>query len=111
MSTALIVPVAVDPMIVDPGLPADPALRQVAERVLGTVKYSFAVAAAEVAPAASGKLDRLFQKYVAARTPKTRKAFHAAGHALLSAPASERLRTFGPAASLSASAFAARGAE
>jgi hypothetical protein len=67
-------PVVVVPEIslVEPALPADPALRALADDVISRLKYSFAAAATADQQAASGRFDKMFGAFLATRNPTVR---------------------------------------
>jgi hypothetical protein len=88
--------VAMPPLVTtaDPAMPKDPALRTLAEDVLGKLKYSFAVAAAGEADSAPGRLDQHFRAHIATRRPETQARFKDQSRALLQSPKPLRAHEF-----------------
>jgi hypothetical protein len=99
------------PVISEPALPADPALRAIADDVLSALRYSFAVAAADEQPSASGRVDRGVQAYLATRRADQRAHVREEAKTLLAAPAPLRARTFGRYAAVDPKAYRAAGSD
>jgi hypothetical protein len=77
-----------------PVLPTQPTLRAIADDVIAELKYVTAVNATHPG-AARGRLDQALQKFLAARTPKTREAVAAHSRLLLEGTDAQRASTFG----------------
>lgn len=88
------------PLIIEPTLPSDPALRGVVDDVLAKLRYSLTAVATEEQPAAPGRLDGTFRAFLASRSAPTRARFRERAEALLDAPSSLRAAHLGRYAAL-----------
>src|SRR4029450_13383614 len=94
-----------------PELPADPALRAVAEDVLALCKYSFTAAAANQGPTTDSALDNACRDFIASRPSAARTEYAQRGSDLLEAPSGLRTAHFGRYASIGTEEFRSLGAD
>jgi hypothetical protein len=99
------------PIVIEPTMPADPALRGVIEDVLAKLRYTFAAAAADAAPTAPGELDTLFRTFLATRSAPARTRAQQQAHALHAAPAPLRAAAFGRYAAIDLQSYRTMGAD
>jgi hypothetical protein len=75
--------------------PANAELRKIADDVLNSLKYSFAVSAANPEAPAKGRTDVLFQTFQKTRKPERRTAYQKTAQESLRASVAVRQATFG----------------
>jgi hypothetical protein len=93
---------------VDPAMPRDPSLRQIADDVLAQVKYAIAQAAADDTPG-NEPLDIAARALVASRPQREREAARVQARSLLAAPDAARMRHFGRFANLQTATYRSQG--
>src|SRR5262245_58333488 len=96
------VEVEVSPVIIDPSMPSERALRAVADDVLAKLRYSFTTVATEEQPGAVGgvadnktRLDDTFRDFIGSRSAQSRDHFRERSQALLGSPPALRSAYFG----------------
>ncbi len=97
-------------LVVDPPMPRDPHLRQIADDVVAQVKYAIVQAAAEDAPARD-RLGEVARSLVASRPQREREHARMQARSLLAAPEVVRQRHFGRLAGLQTAAYRSQGFE
>ena len=95
----------------NPQLPPEPALRAIADDVIGLCKLSFVAAAADKGPTTNGMLDQACRNFIASRPPATRKQYALRANALLDAPSDLRSAQFGRYAAVGPDEFRSLGAD
>jgi hypothetical protein len=106
-------PVKVSPdalVRVGAALTNQPAVRAIVDDVINKLRYSFAAAAAEDAPSAPGRADRVFAEFLASRTPADRAGYKARAGQMLGSP-STRTAHFGRFGAVEPHDYRAMGAD
>jgi hypothetical protein len=97
-----LVPIKIQPspLLIDPPLPADSALRPAIDDLVARLKLSFTMAANDVAPRVLEGVDRVFHDFLATRRPEARSTYRTQAQRLLARP-DLRAQHFGLHASMS----------